>query len=132
MARAPAPCGTLSSVLQSYQDLVQRLEPVIMELERQENVLVICHQAVLRCLLAYFLDKSAGAAVPEAFSGSGDRRRCPPKHLRGWGTGAECSPWQKGGHLASGFGVARPCPSLPSPGRPQSTRDARWLRAGAP
>ena len=49
------------SALQSYQDLVQRLEPVIMELERQENVLVICHQAVLRCLLAYFLDKSAGA-----------------------------------------------------------------------
>ncbi|MBZ3885543.1 6-phosphofructo-2-kinase/fructose-2,6-bisphosphatase 3 [Sciurus carolinensis] len=44
---------------ESYQDLVQRLEPVIMELERQENVLVICHQAVLRCLLAYFLDKSA-------------------------------------------------------------------------
>ncbi|XP_043821803.1 6-phosphofructo-2-kinase/fructose-2,6-bisphosphatase 3 isoform X6 [Dromiciops gliroides] len=44
---------------ESYQDLVQRLEPVIMELERQENVLVICHQAVMRCLLAYFLDKSA-------------------------------------------------------------------------
>lgn len=47
-------------LFQSYQDLVQRLEPVIMELERQENVLVICHQAVMRCLLAYFLDKSAG------------------------------------------------------------------------
>lgn len=31
-----------------------------MELERQENVLVVCHQAVMRCLLAYFLDKSAG------------------------------------------------------------------------
>lgn len=46
--------------LQSYEDLVQRLEPVIMELERQENVLVVCHQAVMRCLLAYFLDKSAG------------------------------------------------------------------------
>lgn len=45
---------------QSYEDLVQRLEPVIMELERQENVLVICHQAVMRCLLAYFLDKTAG------------------------------------------------------------------------
>ncbi|XP_077196433.1 6-phosphofructo-2-kinase/fructose-2,6-bisphosphatase 3 isoform X1 [Paroedura picta] len=44
---------------ESYQDLVQRLEPVIMELERQENVLVVCHQAVMRCLLAYFLDKSA-------------------------------------------------------------------------
>jgi broad specificity phosphatase PhoE len=36
------------------------LEPVIMELERQENVLVIGHQAVLRCLMAYFLEKSAG------------------------------------------------------------------------
>ncbi|XP_027631889.1 6-phosphofructo-2-kinase/fructose-2,6-bisphosphatase 2 isoform X5 [Tupaia chinensis] len=44
---------------QSYQDLVQRLEPVIMELERQGNVLVISHQAVMRCLLAYFLDKGA-------------------------------------------------------------------------
>lgn len=27
------------------------------ELERQENVLVVSHQAVIRCLLAYFLDK---------------------------------------------------------------------------
>ncbi|KAM4747131.1 6-phosphofructo-2-kinase/fructose-2,6-bisphosphatase 3 isoform 2-T2 [Rhinophrynus dorsalis] len=44
---------------ESYQDLVQRLEPVIMELERQGNVLVICHQAVMRCLLSYFLDKPA-------------------------------------------------------------------------
>uniref|UniRef100_A0A8C8VLH4 6-phosphofructo-2-kinase/fructose-2,6-bisphosphatase 2 n=1 Tax=Pelusios castaneus TaxID=367368 RepID=A0A8C8VLH4_9SAUR len=44
---------------ESYQDLVQRLEPVIMELERQGNVLVIAHQAVMRCLLAYFLDNSA-------------------------------------------------------------------------
>ncbi|XP_077984994.1 6-phosphofructo-2-kinase/fructose-2,6-bisphosphatase-like isoform X2 [Glandiceps talaboti] len=42
---------------ESYQDLVARLEPVIMELERQKNVLVVCHQGVMRCLLAYFLDK---------------------------------------------------------------------------
>uniref|UniRef100_A0A8C1F8E9 6-phosphofructo-2-kinase/fructose-2,6-biphosphatase 3 n=1 Tax=Cyprinus carpio carpio TaxID=630221 RepID=A0A8C1F8E9_CYPCA len=49
----------LTNTTTSYQDLVQRVEPVIMELERQENVLVICHQAVMRCLLAYFLDKSA-------------------------------------------------------------------------
>lgn len=48
-------------VPQSYEDLVQRLEPVLMELERQENVLVICHQAVMRCFLAYFLDKTAGS-----------------------------------------------------------------------
>eukprot|EP00091_Calanus_sinicus_P004376 TRINITY_DN14640_c0_g1_i1.p1 TRINITY_DN14640_c0_g1~~TRINITY_DN14640_c0_g1_i1.p1 ORF type:complete len:264 (-),score=43.58 TRINITY_DN14640_c0_g1_i1:92-883(-) len=42
---------------ESYQDLVARLEPVIMELERQGNVVVIGHQAVLRCILAYFMDK---------------------------------------------------------------------------
>lgn len=44
---------------ESYQDLVARLEPVIMELERQENVLVVCHQAVARCLLAYFMDQDS-------------------------------------------------------------------------
>ena len=31
-----------------------------MELEKQENILVIAHQAVARCLLAYFLDKPSG------------------------------------------------------------------------
>ena len=35
-----------------------RLEPIIMELERTAGrVVVVSHQAVLRCLLAYFLDK---------------------------------------------------------------------------
>lgn len=48
---------------ESYEDLVARLEPVIMELERQGNVLVVSHQAVMRCLLAYFLDKSAGECL---------------------------------------------------------------------
>ena len=33
---------------ESYEDLVARLEPVIMELERQDSVLVVAHQAVLR------------------------------------------------------------------------------------
>lgn len=46
---------------ESYQDLVARLEPVIMELERQENVMVITHQAVARCLLAYFTNKDQDA-----------------------------------------------------------------------
>lgn len=31
-----------------------------MELERQESVLVVCHQAVMRCILAYFLNKTGG------------------------------------------------------------------------
>ncbi|CAI4225855.1 unnamed protein product [Auanema sp. JU1783] len=43
---------------ESYEDVVSRLEPVIMELERQANVLVVSHQAILRCVLAYFYDRS--------------------------------------------------------------------------
>eukprot|EP00126_Sphaerothecum_destruens_P003609 Sdes_comp17375_c0_seq1m6583 len=43
---------------ESYADLVSRLEPVIMELERAHNVIVVAHQAVLRCLLAYYMDKT--------------------------------------------------------------------------
>ncbi|KAF7327464.1 6PF2K domain-containing protein [Mycena kentingensis (nom. inval.)] len=39
---------------ESYRDVVVRLEPVIMELERQENIFIIGHQAILRCLYAYF------------------------------------------------------------------------------
>eukprot|EP00047_Mylnosiga_fluctuans_P002478 m.224671 g.224671 ORF g.224671 m.224671 type:complete len:501 (-) comp11131_c0_seq1:89-1591(-) len=39
---------------ESYADLVERLEPRLLELERVQNVLVVCHQAVARCLLAYF------------------------------------------------------------------------------
>ena len=44
-------------IVPSGKDLVARLEPVMMELERQGNVLLVAHQAVLRCILAYFLDK---------------------------------------------------------------------------
>lgn len=40
---------------ESYEDVIQRLEPVIIELERtRKPVLVIAHQAVLRALYAYF------------------------------------------------------------------------------
>ncbi|KAL3681536.1 hypothetical protein R1sor_024492 [Riccia sorocarpa] len=43
---------------ESYLDVIQRLEPVIIELERQRSpVVVIAHQAVLRALYAYFADK---------------------------------------------------------------------------
>lgn len=44
---------------ESYSDLVHRLEPVIMELERVENVLIVSHQAIIRVILAYFLDKKS-------------------------------------------------------------------------
>jgi hypothetical protein len=48
---------------ESYADLVQRLEPVIMELERMrmnrtETVFIIGHQAVIRCIYAYFMHYS--------------------------------------------------------------------------
>ena len=39
---------------ESYRDVVVRLEPVIMELERQGGILIIGHQAILRALYAYF------------------------------------------------------------------------------
>eukprot|EP00038_Savillea_parva_P018776 m.25458 g.25458 ORF g.25458 m.25458 type:complete len:502 (-) comp4238_c0_seq1:102-1607(-) len=39
---------------ESYKDVVERLEPLLVELEREENLLVVTHQAVCRCLLSYF------------------------------------------------------------------------------
>lgn len=36
---------------ESYRDVVVRLEPVIMELERQENILIIGHQVRRTTLL---------------------------------------------------------------------------------
>jgi broad specificity phosphatase PhoE len=43
---------------ESYQDIIQRLEPVIFELERQRApILIIGHQAALRTLYAYMMDR---------------------------------------------------------------------------
>lgn len=42
---------------ESYIDIIDRLQPVVFELERStQPIIVVSHQAVLRCLLAYFLD----------------------------------------------------------------------------
>jgi len=53
---------------ESYRDVVTRLEPIIMELERSENILIVTHQAVLRCIRAYFMnvpqEQSPWEAVP--------------------------------------------------------------------
>ena len=41
---------------ESYQDIIQRLEPVVIEAERQkESVVIIAHQAILRVLYGYFM-----------------------------------------------------------------------------
>ncbi|KAL0113371.1 hypothetical protein PUN28_012503 [Cardiocondyla obscurior] len=42
---------------ESYIDAMLRVEPVIAELQRSNNVLVISHQAILRCIIGFFLDK---------------------------------------------------------------------------
>lgn len=43
---------------ESYEDVIARLEPVLVELERERRpTLVIAHQAVIRALLAYFTDR---------------------------------------------------------------------------
>lgn len=43
---------------ESYEDVIQRLHPLIVQLERQRSpVLVIAHQAVLRAIYAYLMDK---------------------------------------------------------------------------
>ncbi len=40
-----------------YLDVIERVKPLILELERLRGpVLIICHQAVARTLLAYFTD----------------------------------------------------------------------------
>ncbi|XP_014285658.1 6-phosphofructo-2-kinase/fructose-2,6-bisphosphatase [Halyomorpha halys] len=43
---------------ESYLDIMSRLEPVLLELEREDSVLVISHQAVLRCIIGYFLNSN--------------------------------------------------------------------------
>ncbi len=43
---------------ESYRDVIRRLEPVIVEIERERApVLVVAHQAVLRALYAYLMDR---------------------------------------------------------------------------
>lgn len=42
---------------ESYSDLLVRVQPVLERLQVEDNVLVIAHQAVLRCLLAALLNK---------------------------------------------------------------------------
>ncbi|KAK9883171.1 hypothetical protein WA026_001370 [Henosepilachna vigintioctopunctata] len=41
---------------ESYLDVMKRLIPILSQLETETNVLVVSHQAVLRCILAYFFE----------------------------------------------------------------------------
>lgn len=51
------PCG------ESYSDLIQRLDPLVVDLERQRNpVLVVSHLSTLQALYAYFSDQPLSQA----------------------------------------------------------------------
>ena len=42
---------------ESYADVVERLKPIILELERQRaSVLVVAHRSIVRVLYCYFVD----------------------------------------------------------------------------
>lgn len=72
---------------ESYEDVIQRLDPVIIEVERQRApVIIVAHQAVIRCLYGYFTNQALEASphlavplhtvielVPRAY-GSGESR----------------------------------------------------------
>jgi 6-phosphofructo-2-kinase len=54
---------------ESYLDVIERLNPLIVELERQRSsVLVITHRVIMRALLAYYcdipLDRMVNMIVP--------------------------------------------------------------------
>ena len=58
LARYPGPGG------ESYHDLITRLEPVILEIERADyDLMIVGHQAVLRCLIGYYKG-TEGEEVP--------------------------------------------------------------------
>ena len=77
---------------ESYEDVIDRLDPLIIELERQEEtVLVVAHQAVLRALYGYFAGRNRSevphidmplhtiiALTPKAYGCNERRLYCHP------------------------------------------------------
>jgi broad specificity phosphatase PhoE len=54
-----------TNFLQSYHDLAVRLEPIILELEREkDDLLIIAHESVLRVLYGYLMACDA-MAIPK-------------------------------------------------------------------
>lgn len=45
---------------ESYIDMMARLRPALAALDNSTSVILVGHQAVLRCVLGYFLDAKLG------------------------------------------------------------------------
>ena len=71
---------------ESYEDIAQRLEPVIIELMRTKApVLIVSHQATLRVLYAYLTDKQPESCPEELIppsTPSSSSRRGPTASMR--------------------------------------------------
>lgn len=56
---------------ESYLDVIQRVEPVVIEMERErECVCIVAHQAVLRAVYGYFMD------IPQVGIGQDRFKQC--------------------------------------------------------
>ena len=43
---------------ESYMDVVERIQPLVSRIKEEDNLLIISHQATLRCLLSLILENS--------------------------------------------------------------------------
>lgn len=136
---------------QSYHDLAVRLEPIILELEREQNdLLIIAHESVLRVLYAYLMHCSTMdipklkfprdeiiEIIPAAYQNEAKRVHIPgldPNLVPGSPEDIKIPVPQSGGIYAvagggGGSGNMSPMPGLSSPAEPQTATGAA---TGAP
>jgi 6-phosphofructo-2-kinase/fructose-2,6-biphosphatase 4 len=97
---------------ESYHDLCVRLEPILVELEReQEDLLIISHASVIRCLLAYLIGLP-GPQVPAVEVARGDLIEVVPTSY-----GVRCQTY----HFWDGPGRRDPKGSAATPGEKDET-----------
>ncbi|KAL5523066.1 hypothetical protein ACEPAF_1333 [Sanghuangporus sanghuang] len=107
---------------ESYHDLCVRLEPILIELEReQEDLLIIGHASVIRCLLAYLIGLPA-SEIPAIEVARGDLLEVRPAS---YGVHSSAyhfwdGPGRRGSSSGGGSGVAKGLGLGPDTGRGKS------------